>query len=68
MGVPASIAPGDESPFLGFSDAVGPGVSGLLLSAPPASHPRLSTGGRWRVTQSSCVHWSLTWRGCCMIF
>jgi hypothetical protein len=41
MGVPMSIAPGDESPFLGFSDAVGPGgiwsapVSSPSLPPPP---------------------------------
>jgi hypothetical protein len=66
IGVPGSTAPGDAAPAPRPSGIVGLGVSELLLPGSPAFHPRLSTGGGWRRTRSSCVHRSSPRRGCCM--
>jgi hypothetical protein len=56
---------GDAIPTHDSSGAVGPGITGLLLSGPPVLHPCRSTGGRWRTTQSTRVRWSPPGRGCC---
>jgi hypothetical protein len=64
--VSGNTAIGDPAPTVGSSSAAGPGASELYLSGFLPFRPRTSTGGRWGMRQSLCVHRLPPQRGCCM--